>query len=115
MKRLLDRILHYFRRSLAARLGAFIAFFAALILIAALGFLFAESRQAVREEAISRATQTLETTVLRVTDILNQVVVATDNTDWLIPRHLDSADSMFVYSRRILANNPDLNGCSISF
>ena len=115
MKRLLDKITYFFRRSLAARLGVWIALFAALIFIAALGFLFAESRQAVRSEAISRATQTLESTVLRVTNILDEVVVATDNTDWLIPRHLDAADSMFVYSRRILENNPDLNGCSISF
>ena len=115
MKRIFDKVIFLIRSSLAARLGVWIAMFAALIFIAALGFLFAESRQAVRMEAISHASQTLETTVLRVTNILDKVVVATDNTDWLVPRHLDSADSMLVYSHRILVNNPELNGCSISF
>ena len=105
----------YLRRHLPARLSLLIVLFAALIFLAALGFLFAQSRSAVRDEAISRATQTLESTVLRVTDILDRVVVATDNTDWLIPRHLDAPDSMFVYSSRILQNNPSINGCSISF
>ena len=81
MKRLLDKVTYFFRNSLSARLGLWIVMFAALIFIAALGFLFAESRQAVRQEAISHATQTLESTVLRVTNILDEVVVATDNTD----------------------------------
>jgi sigma-B regulation protein RsbU (phosphoserine phosphatase) len=44
-----------------------------------------------------------------------KVEVATNNTDWLAARHLDAPDSMFVYSNRILQNNTELNGCSISF
>ena len=115
LKQSIGNIASYIRRHLSARLSVWIVLFAALIFLAALGFMFAQSRKAVRDEAISHATQTLESTVLRVTDILDKVVVATDNTDWLIPRHLDAPDSMFVYSSRILKNNPFLNGCSISF
>ena len=51
----------------------------------------------------------------RVTAILDRVEVAANNTAWLINRHLDTPDLMFEYSRRILENNPDLNGCSIAF
>ncbi|MBP5663586.1 MAG: signal protein, partial [Bacteroidales bacterium] len=87
-------------------------FFAAIILIAALGYMFSVSRQAIRKEAVDRATNQLENTVLRVTAILDRVEVAANNTAWLINRHLDSPDIMFEYSRRILENNPDLNGCS---
>jgi sigma-B regulation protein RsbU (phosphoserine phosphatase) len=89
--------------------------FAAFIFIAALGFLFYQSREAVRQEAISHATQILDKTSLRVEGILNRVEVATQMTEWLIQRHPDKADSMFVYSRGMLLNNPDFYTCSIAF
>ena len=107
--------LHYFKQSLSTRLSWWIVLFAAVIFLIALAFMFYESRQAVRKEAINHATQILENTAERVNTILTKVEVATDNTDWLAARHLDAPDSMFVYSRRILMNNPDLNGCSIAF
>ena len=107
--------LKYIRQSLSTRLSLWIVLFATVIFLAALSYLFYESRKAVKDEAMNRATQVLDNTVLRVTDILHSVEVATNNTDWLPTRHLDAPDSMFVYSRRILENNPDLNGCSIAF
>ena len=102
-------------RSLSTKLSLWTVLFAGVIFIAALGFFFIESRLAVRTAAIDNATRILDNTVLRVDNILKEVKVATDNTDWLITRHLDAPDSMFVYSRRILQNNPDLNGCSVAF
>ena len=103
------------QRSLSTRLSLWAVLFAGVIFLAALGVFFNESRVAVQRAAIDNAMHQLDNTVLRVDNILEQVKVATDNTDWLITRHLDAPDSMFVYSRRILQNNPDLNGCSISF
>lgn len=107
--------LQYIRQSLSRKLSLWIVFFAATIFNVALGFLFNQSLHAVRKEAINRATQVLDNTVLRITSILDDVENATNNTDWLVPRHLDAPDSMFIYSRRILQNNPYLNGCSIAF
>ena len=109
------RPLTYIRQSLSTRLSLWIVLFATFIFVAALSYLFYESRRAVYEEAMNRASQVLDNTVLRVTNILDHVEVAADNTEWLIKRHLDAPDSMFVYSRNILKNNPDLNGCSIAF
>ena len=103
------------KNSLSNKLSLWIVLFAGLIFIAALAVFFNESRKAVRIEAVNHATQTLDNTVQRVNTILTEVKVAADNTDWLITRHLDAPDSMFVYSRKILENNPNLNGCSISF
>ena len=102
-------------RSLSTRLSLLIVLFAAVILVASLGYMFGVSREAIRQEAVNHATEILENTALRVNGILDKVVIATDNTDWLITSHLDSPDSMFFYSRCILLNNPDLNGCSIAF
>ena len=70
----------YIRQSLATRLSLWIVLLAALIFLASLGYLFHESRRAVHEEAMNRATQVLDNTVQRVTNILDQVEVATNNT-----------------------------------
>jgi len=111
----MNNVLAYIRRKLSVRVSIWVVMFAAFIFIAALGFLFYQSREAVRQEAISHATQILDKTSLRVEGILNRVEVATQMTEWLIQRHPDKADSMFVYSRGMLLNNPDFYTCSIAF
>ena len=105
----------YIRRKLSVRVSLWVVLFAAVIFIAALSFLFYQSREAVRQEAISRATQILDKTSLHVEGILNRVEVASNMTKWLVLRHPDRADSMFVYSRGMLLNNPDFYNCSIAF
>ena len=105
----------HIKSSLSTRLSLWIVLFAALIFLIALGFMFNQSRKAIRQEAINHATQILDNTAERVNTILTKVEVAANNTDWLAARHLDAPDSMFVYSNRILVNNPELNGCSIAF
>ena len=111
----MKKIIKYIRRKLSVRVSLWVVMFAAAIFIAALGFLFYQSREAVRQEAISHATQILDNTALRVESILNRVEVASDNSKWLIQRHPDQPDSIMVYSRSILMNNPDFYNCSIAF
>jgi sigma-B regulation protein RsbU (phosphoserine phosphatase) len=108
-------IIAYFRRKLSVRVSLWVVFFAAIIFNVALGFLFYQAREAVRQEAVSRATQILDKTSLRVDSILNRVEVASNMTRWLVQRHPNKADSMFVYSRGLLQNNPDFYNCSIAF
>jgi len=108
-------IIAYIRRKLSVRVSLWVVFFAAIIFNVALGFVFYQAREAVRQEAISRAMQILDKTSLRVEGILNRVEVASNMTKWLVQRHPDKADSMFVYSRGMLMNNPDFYNCSIAF
>ena len=111
----MNKIIVYIRRKLSVRVSLWVVMFAAIIFIAALSFLFYQSREAVRQEAINQATQILDKTSLRVEGILNRVEVASNMTGWLVQRHPDRADSMFVYSRSLLQNNPDFYNCSIAF
>ena len=111
----MNEILKYIRRKLSIRVSLWVVLFATIIFTVALGFLFFQSREAVRQEAISHASQILDKTSLRVEGILNRVEVASNMTKWLVSRHPDKADSMFVYSRSMLANNPDFYNCSIAF
>ena len=108
-------IIQFIRRKLSVRVSLWVVFFAAIIFNIALGFLFYQARDAVRQESISRATQILDKTSLHVESILNRVEVATNMTAWLVQRHPENADSMFVYSRGVLLNNPDFYNCSIAF
>ena len=111
----MNEILKYIRRKLSIRVSLWVVLFATIIFTVALGFLFFQSREAVRQEAISHASQILDKTSLRVEGILNRVEVASNMTKWLVSRHPNKADSMFVYSRSMLANNPDFYNCSIAF
>lgn len=111
----MNNLVTYFRQSLSRRLSLMVLFIATIIFVAALGYMFVESRKAVRQEAINRASEVLDNTVLRVNRLLDRVTIATDNFEWLPARHLATPDSILGYSARILQCNPDLNGCSISF
>ena len=108
-------MIQWIRRKLSVRVSLWVVMFAAVIFISALSFFFYQARDAVRQEAISRATQILDNTAERVEGILNRVEVATNMTKWLVQRHPDNPDSMFVYSRGMLLNNPDFYNCSIAF
>lgn len=111
----MKKIIDYIRRRLSVKLSLWVVLFAAVIFNAALAFFVWQARNAVHQEAISRATQILDKTSLRVEGILNRVEVATQMTEWLVQRHPDKADSMFVYSHGMLLNNPDFYNCSIAF
>ena len=111
----MSRIVNFIRRQLSIRVSLWVVLFAAVIFVAALSFLFLRSRDAVREEAVNRATQILDKTSLEVESILNRVEVASTMTEWLVKRHPDNPDSMFVYSRGMLQNNPEFYNCSIAF
>ena len=111
MKKLLDTL----RRSFSARLSLWVVSFAALVFLAAMGYFFTVSRRYVREEAILRATQVVENSVLRMNNILEDVQLSADNLEWLVYRHLDEPEAMMEYSRTTVQSNPVLSGCSISF
>ena len=111
----MKEIIDFIRRKLSVRVSLWVVLFAAIIFLAALGFMFVQARDAVRQEAINRASQILNNTALRVTGILNRAEVASNMIEWLVMRHPDRPDSMFVYSEAALKENPEFFNCSIAF
>lgn len=106
-------LLSYFRHSVALRLGITILFFVMLVLSMSLGYLYVRSRKLVKTEVIERALKELEKTDLQVTDYLNEAEAATKDIEWQVMRHL-VPDSLLSYTHRLVALNPDINGCSIT-
>lgn len=104
-----------YRRSLSARLSVWTVLVVTAIFLAALGIMFAESRDHVRKDTLGKAQQTLNGTVLHIDNTLRAVEVAANNMLRVIENNLDKPDKMFDYSRQVLETNPELSGCSISF
>ena len=104
---------YHINRSLSLKLCLGILLFVVLVFILSLGFLFERSREMVKQEAIAHTELTLDNTAQRAKSYLDEVEIATDNIEWLVMANL-RPDSLLNYSRRVVEQNPSVNGCSIT-
>ena len=104
---------NYIKQRLILRLGLQILIIVGLVFGAFLSYVFYETREYAKKEAIAHATLVLDTTVLRINTIMEQVEVATASMEPLIQKHL-KPDSLLAYSRRMLEQNPDVLGFTIA-
>lgn len=102
------------RHSLSLQISLWVLLFAVLIFVVSLGFLYIQTRGYIRQDAMHRAEKELNNTILEVTEMANDVEIATNNTLWQVRTH-PQPDSIVVYSRSIVEHNPNFYGCSIAF
>ena len=103
----------HIRQSLSTRLCLDILLVVMLIFTLSLGFLYWQSRNIIRQEAIDEASHVLDNTALRVKGQMQELETATRNILWLIDIN-HQQDSLLWYSHRIVSNHPHVNGCSIT-
>ena len=103
----------HIRQSLSTRLCLEILLVVMLIFTLSLGFLYWQSRNIIRQEAIDEASHVLDNTALRVKGQMLELETASRNILWLININHEQ-DSLLWYSHRIVANHPHVNGCSIT-
>ncbi len=103
----------YIRQSLSLKLSLMLLFFTVVLFVVSLGSLTVMSRRQIRQDAIDGAFHRLENTSLRLMGFVNEVETAARNMKGTVERHMNP-DSFFVYSRRVVELNPDINGCSIT-
>lgn len=101
------------RRSFALRLSLSIVVIATIVFVVAIGELFYRSRAATKQAAISQATQVLNNVTKRMTVLLGEVEVASQNTEWQVLENLQP-DALLQISRNVVELNPILDGCSIA-
>ena len=89
----------HIRKSLSTMLSVDILIVVALVFMLALGFLYYQSRNIIREESIEEASHVLDNTALRAQGCLSEVETATHNMLWLINQCHDT-DSLLQFSRR---------------
>ena len=110
----MNAIVQRIRQSLSLRLSLWILGIVVVIFIITIGFLFHRTKESVRQGAIDQASQMLNNNMQHLIGILNEIEVATDNSDWLVMQNLQP-ESILALSRQILELNPNLFGCSIAF
>ena len=101
------KVWNYIMQRLSLRLGLSIVLIVTVIFTVSVGFLFALSKDYVRQNAIMQATQILDNTALRISDIMGEVETVADNMAWYVDGCQDP-DSLIRDTREILVNNPHL-------
>lgn len=109
----MNTVSRYINKSVSVRLSVSILTFVVVIFAVTMTILIHRSKASVRQAAIEESGQMLTNTAQRLTGIMDEVEVATLNTDWQVLRNLQP-DSLLALSARILTINPMLNGCSIA-
>jgi methyl-accepting chemotaxis protein/sigma-B regulation protein RsbU (phosphoserine phosphatase) len=100
-------------RTLSFRLSLIVVLAVAILLSLSLAVLFHFSRQALKQEALQSAEQTLESTVQHIDNILLSVEQSVGNIYWDMLVHLDDPEQMKAYSKRIADSNPYILNCDI--
>lgn len=103
----------YIRRHLSLRLGFRILVIVFILFGVFLSIVFYQTRKYVKHEAISYATQVLDSTVQRISAIMDSLEVRTSSMDPIILAHLEP-DSLLAYSRRMLERHPEVLGFTIA-
>lgn len=102
-------------RTLSFKLSLIMVCAIALLLTAALGVMFLFSHQALKEEALCGAEETLEGTNKHIDNILLSVEQAAGNIYWDLINHLNQPDRMDTYCRELVESNQHIEGCAIAF
>lgn len=103
----------YIRRHLSLRLSLQILVIVFVISGVFLSIVFYQTRKYVKHEAISYATQVLDSTVQRMSGIMDHVESITASMDPIILAHLEP-DSLLAYSRQMLERHPEVLGFTIA-
>lgn len=69
----------------------------------------------MRQEATDNAHSELSNTIHQIDAILHAVQIAVENTAWVVPYNLDSPESLYDITERMLNNNSFIYGSAIAF
>ncbi len=86
-----------------------------LLLMVSLIVMLFFSRRAIKEEAIQKASQTLEGTIQHIDNILLSVEQTAGNFYFSMMPHMDNPDMMVTFARQLVDSSPYVTGCAIAF
>ena len=72
-------------------------------------------RRTIREEATRQAEAHLESTSLRITNVMNQVETVVTNSVWAVRKVLDYPDTLAFLTGRIVETNDFISGSAVAF
>lgn len=86
-----------------------------LLLMLTLLVMFFYSRRVMKEDALQRASQTLEGAMVRIDNVLLSVEESTGNMFFQLLPHLNDSNAIYDYCRMVVETNPYATGCAIAF
>ena len=107
------RITKFIARTLSFRLSLTVLVALATLLMAALLIMFGYSRKAMRDEALLKAEQTLETTIQRIDNILLSVEQSAGNVYCKLLFHPNEPEKYEKYRQKLIEGNPYIVGSNI--
>ena len=105
----------FIRRTLSVRLSLMVVTAMAILLLGSMAVMLHYSRKAVKEEALQKASQTLEGIVQRVDNILLSVEQSSGNIYLNLLPHLGEPGMIELYTRQLVASNPYIVDCVLAF
>ena len=102
-------------KTLSFRLSLTVIAALATLLLVALLIIFVFSRQAVKDEALLNAQQTLEATMQRIDNILLKVEQSSGNVYWKILPHIHDPEKLETYTHKLVETTPYVTDCDITW
>ena len=102
----MHRLTRLISRTLSFRLSISVLVALATLLMAALLIMFSFSRKAVKEEALQKGQQTLETMIQNMDNILLSVEQSSGNVYWKIMGYWGKPDKIELYRQKLIEGNP---------
>jgi len=103
---MMSRLTKFIARTLSFRLSLMVLVALATLLMAALFIMFSYSRRALKDEALLKAEQTLETTVQSIDNILLDVEQSAGNIYWKLANHIREPEKVEAYVRKLAEVSP---------
>ncbi len=102
-------------KTLSVRLSLMVVLAMTLLLMSSLVFMLHYSRKAVKEEALQKASQTLDGTIARIDNILLSTEQTAGNFYFMMRHQLNDSNKIYAFSRELVESNPYISGCAIAF
>ena len=109
------RLPRFVKKTLSVRLSLGAVSAMAILLMASLAIMLHYSRKSIKEEAISKASQTLEGTVTHIDNMLLSVEQTAGNFYFLMLNDKNHLDKISTYCRQLVESNPYVAGCAFAF
>lgn len=105
----------YCRKNLSLRLSLMVTTAVILLLTVTLLIMFYVSKRDANEDALHRASQTLESAMVNIDNIMLSIEQTAGNTYYNFHTLLNHPDTMYAFSRKVVETNPCVVGCAIAF
>ena len=102
-------------RSLSARLSLYIILIVAILFCSCFLFVAVQSKKYIKKEAEDNANLLLNSTILKIEKVLEEVQVATNNMAWIVQEHISDSAYMYNITRQLVACNKTITGSAIAF